>query len=394
MRRLPLTFFTLVLSLSLGAQYLYQVKKDTVIKWFYADGDEFDAGRLDTAKWIPAYSYSQMNYQFRFLMKPERIEFRDGVARFMCYRDTGIYTVPAWQLSPTFEKDNRVPLIDGNKVNYYFTLGTVWSRKQYGKGYFEIRFRASDAYGMWPAFWMYGNNQHDEIDFFELKGERNSSVHINVHCPSGCNKHPELQWMKTTQKLKDGFNVLAGEWEDGYVKWYLNGEGIGYFEGDFISKAMNVIAGTGLARDGFGFEPGVNASTVFPNSFDVDYIRIWHKKNEGKQPAQQFSFYKDDGPRSFPKNNVRNKRQKKYFKNDLITISLLPSGAKKFILTSEAEQINYRIIFTDASGKELISETIAQPFREFDFETASGPLRMKISVGDKTIEELVNLSPN
>jgi hypothetical protein len=386
---------------------MWQFNKDTVIKWYYYDGDEYDQPYTDTVKWIPGYSYSQMNYQFEFLMTTKRIINKNGICRYIVDRDTGLYKVPGWQLGPTFEKDNGVKLIEGDKVRYLYTLGSVWSRGQYGKGYFEIRFKATDAIGTWPAFWLYGTNQKDEIDFFELKGERNDQIHIDTHCPEGCDSHytggrlfPKSfgGWVKTTQDLKDGYNIVAGEWQDGYVKWYLNGEGIGYFKGDFASQKMSLITGMGIAKDGFPFSPGVSEKTKFPNSIDVDYIRVWYKDETDKKNVlgikhDKFYYYNDSIGKSSLKKKVNFMYKKSAFPSEQTTISLLPSGNKKYIITSLGRKINYSISFGELSGKELLTKNIDGQYSEVDLSglTNEKQINAKINCNGKIAMQTIRL---
>jgi beta-glucanase (GH16 family) len=388
-----------------SAQYLWQIKKDTVVKWHYFDGDEFDGPVVDSLKWIPAYSWTRLNYDFDYLMTPARLEFEQGICRFMCYRDTGLYTVPGWQLDSAFAKKHRGSLVDGNKFRYLFTAGNVWSRMQYGKGYFEIRFKTTDAYGMWPAFWLYGSNK-DEIDFFELKGERNNQVHIDVHCLKGCEHGyrggsflPKAfgGWIKTTKPLAEGYNVLAGEWEDGYVKWYLNGEGIGYYKGEFGSDKMNLIIGTGPAKNGLGFAPGVTGSSAFPNSLDVDYVRVWYKTKASKAdiPGKKhrlFTYAKTENPApAFLKKKIGFMYDKKAFKGDFLTVSLLPSGKNKYILSSQGKTIDYHLSIYDQQGNEIIKKHILSSLYELDLSTHPNPApyKVKIVTAFKTVEEII-----
>jgi beta-glucanase (GH16 family) len=387
------------------AQYLWQIKKDTVIKWHYFDGDEFDGPAVDSLKWIPAYSWTRLNYDFDYLMTPSRLEFDSGICRFMCYRDTGLYTVPEWQLDSAFAKKHRKSLVDDNKFRYLFTAGNVWSRQQYGKGYFEIRFKATDAYGMWPAFWLYGSNK-DEIDFFELKGERKNQVHVDVHCLEGCEHGyrggsilPRAfgGWIKTTTPLANGYNILAGEWQDGYVKWYLNGEGIGYYKGEFGSEKMNLIVGTGPAKDGLGFAPGVTAASTFPNSLDVDYVRVWYKSPASKADVagkkySSFSYVKADNPApAFLKKKISFMYDKKAFKNDFLTVSLLPSGKNKYILSGQGKNMDYTIVIYDQQGNEIIKKHILSSLEELDLSKHPGQrsYKIKIITPHKTVEEII-----
>ncbi len=388
---------------------MFQFKSDTVVKWTYIDGDEFNGSSVDLEKWIPSYSYAQINYRFDYIMLPKRIEFENGIAKFMCYRDTGYGGVPDWQLDSAFKKEYKSKLTPDNKFKYIYSCGNVWSKKQFGKGYFEMRFRTTDSYGMWPAFWLYGNNQKDEIDFFELKGERKRSIHVATHCPEGCDKKYKNSglfpkgfsgWIKTSEALNEQYNVLAGEWQDGYVKWYLNGVGIAYFEGDFASQQMNLIIGTGPAKDHYGFEPGINKTSYFPNSLDVDYVRVWYTgesakaKNSNSNKTTTYAYLKTDKSEEADlKKKIRYMYSKKAFKNDVVTVSILPSSNKKITVTSLGKEVNYTISFVDTNGKEVLKSNINSSLKEFDMSalTGSDQIKIRINVGTRSVEEIVQL---
>jgi beta-glucanase (GH16 family) len=397
----------LISSLS-QSQVMWQIKKDTVVKWYYYDGDEFNGTKVDQEKWIPAYSYSKINYRFDYLMKPERLEYADGICKFTCYRDTGVAEIPAWQLDSAFKKEYASSIVDGNKFKYLFTAGNVWSKAEYGKGYFEMRFKTTDANGMWPAFWMYGSNQKDEIDFFELKGEREKSIHVATHCPSGCDRKykrsgifpkPFSGWIKTTSDLSKEYNVLSGEWQDGYVKWYLNGVGIAYFEGDFLSQKMNLIIGTGPAKNGYGFAPGVTEQTPFPNSLDVDYVRVWYRESKPEENVlgekhTDFSYFKTA---KSCKGNLRKKIRymydKKAFRDELLTVSVLPAKGSKIIVNSFGKAVNYQLTAYNLNGLEILNTVITDNFNEFDLsgKSAAGKVKIKIIAGSTTVEEVFSL---
>lgn len=378
MNRGPLLIAFLFIFLWSESQIMWQIKTDTVITWHYYDGDEFNGKTVDTEKWIPAYSWSNVNYQFDYRMTPERQVYENGVCKFMCYQDTGLYTVPEWQLDSTFRDNYRKSLTNNNQFKYYYTAGNVWSKQQYTKGYFEIRFKSTSAYGIWPAFWLYGSNK-DEIDFFELKGEKHNKIHIDVHCLEGCDSgyrggsiFPKSfgGWIRASDDLTQTYNVLSGEWQNGYVKWYLNGVGIGYYKGEFDSQKMNLIIGTGPAKAGLGFSPGVNETTFFPNSLDVDYVRVWYREKLDKNAVlgnknESFSFVKEEmvGQAS-PKSKIRYMYSKKVFQEDLLTVSLLPSNNGNYILTSLGKKIDYTISFFDSKGDSILTQAIHTSFIE------------------------------
>jgi len=388
------------------AQFMWQFKKDTVIKWNYFDGDEFNAKSIDKQKWRTSFSWTEMNFDMKYKMTSDRIVLDSGICHFICNRDTGLYEIPGWLLDSTFKKKYGSQILEGNKMQYFFTAGDILSKQKYERGYFELRFKTTGAYGMYPGYWLYGSNG-DEIDFFELKGERSKEIHIDIHCKGNCDKrykgkgilpHSFGEWIKVTEPLNNGYNVLAGEWGDGYVNWYLNGNGIAFYKGNFGSDKMDIILGTGPAQDGKPFAPGVNERTKFPNSFDVDYIRVWYKANQTITPIKKetkadFDYYKDVN-----EGNAKIKRKinylynKKDFDNDLLTISVLPKRGKKVIVSSLGKEVSYTITFIDDQDKVIRIENVTSKFNEFDFSSLTNEeLGVQLKVFDKIVSEKIKL---
>jgi beta-glucanase (GH16 family) len=138
--------------------------------------------------------------------------------------------------------------------------------------------------GIWPAYWFYGGNKNDEIDIFELKCEKNDKIHVDTHCPYGCDRGYKNKlgfktnwggWMPVSKYLHEGFNVMALEWKPNELIWYINGYPLAYFKGQFATP-MNLYVNTSVAKDGEAFPPGPNASTKWPNTYSVDYFRAWN----------------------------------------------------------------------------------------------------------------------
>ncbi|HMT28044.1 MAG TPA: glycoside hydrolase family 16 protein, partial [Bacteroidia bacterium] len=170
-----------------------------------------------------------------------------------------------------------------NKSTYNYTSGMIYSVNKYQYGYYEIKFRSDKGTGLWPAFWLYAGHENDEIDIFEIKGERNSEIHVDMHCPSGCNNYKTTlgalrknwgDFISTTAGWHEGFNVVGLEWTPTYIKWYLNGKGIAYWKGNMEAPSA-VIANLAIPSNDGPFGPGPDATTKFPASFEIDYIRIW-----------------------------------------------------------------------------------------------------------------------
>lgn len=401
-----LFIFSFLFSAFLNAQVMWQFKKDTVIKWYYYDGDEFSGTTYDSEKWIPAFSWTEMNYDMKFRMTPERLVLNDGVCHFMCFRDTGLFNVPNWHLDSAFKKKYGKELVDGNKFPYYYTAGDVWSKGQYERGYFELRFKTTDAYGMYPGFWLFGDNG-DEIDFFELKGERSKEIHVDIHCKGTCDRnykgsgilpHSFGEWIKVTQPLNTAYNVLACQWDNGFVSWYINGEGIAYYKGTFDSKKMALILGTGIAQDGKPFAPGITQKTPFPNSLDVDYVRIWYNKEGPKNSVVgkkhvDFDYYKNDGAaKAKLKRKIKYLYNKKEFSQNAVTISVLPKKGKNIIVSALGQHPRYQITFSDEFGKIITQKRVSESFTEYNFSNLGiNRIKVEISTTGKIVSEQISL---
>ena len=98
-------------------------------------------------------------------------------------------------------------------------------------GRFEARIKIPSGEGMWPAFWMLGND-HDkigwpacgEIDIMENIGKEPSTVHGTLHGagygPRGVTAACSLP---NGKKFADDFHVFAVEWEPRQIRFYVDG---------------------------------------------------------------------------------------------------------------------------------------------------------------------------
>ena len=152
---------------------------------------------------------------------------------------------------------------------------------QYGK--IEARIKMPLGQGLWPAFWMLGQNidavswpQCGEIDVVE---HVNNSPEINgtMHWDAGGHAY----WGGSTPCDASQFHTYSVIWDETAIRWYLddveyhsanienNVNSTEEFHQDFF-LIMNVAVG--------GNWPGSpNVSTVFPATMEVDYIRVYQE---------------------------------------------------------------------------------------------------------------------
>jgi beta-glucanase (GH16 family) len=158
-------------------------------------------------------------------------------------------------------------------------------------GRFEARLKLPRGQGLWPAFWMLGNDigalgwpRCGEIDVMESIGREPSTVHGTIHGPgySGAGAIGAPFIFPGGARVADDFHVFAVEWEAAAIRWYVDGTlyqtrtpadlpaGQRWaFDHPFF-LVLNVAVG--------GSWPGnPDASTVFPQTMLVDYVRVYRR---------------------------------------------------------------------------------------------------------------------
>ncbi len=155
-------------------------------------------------------------------------------------------------------------------------------------GRFEARLKVPYGQGIWPAFWMLGNNIQQagwptcgEIDIMEHIGREPRNVYGTIHGPgySGANGIG-APYSLTSGAFSDAFHVFAVEWEPNQIRWYVDGRlyqtrtpadlppGAAWVFDHPFFMLLNLAVG--------GYWPGdPDATTVFPQKLFVDYVRVY-----------------------------------------------------------------------------------------------------------------------
>lgn len=276
---------TLLFNFHSYSQLLFKISSDTLRVFTYSGGDEFSGNVLDQEYWKSPWNKANLAQNFRY--NDENVRLENGTVNFVMLKQDSVYTIQPHEIDSSFLKERKVT-VDDYKYLLGYSAGMIITRQKFHYGLYELRFKVEEGKGVWPSFWFYGGNKNEEIDAFELKGERNNEVHVDTHCPSGCDRGYKNKlgintnwggWMKISDYLHNGYNILMLEWKAGEILWYINGYPLAYFKGDFPNP-MNLFLNTQIAADGRAFKPGPDKNTVFPNNFYIDYIRMW-KENPG-----------------------------------------------------------------------------------------------------------------
>jgi beta-glucanase (GH16 family) len=158
-------------------------------------------------------------------------------------------------------------------------------------GRFEARIKIPAGQGLWPAFWMLGANidtvswpQCGEIDIMENIGKEPGTVHGSMHGPgySGGSALTASYALPGNAVLADDFHIFAVEWEAAAVRFYIDDT---LYE---TQTPADVPAGSTWVFDqpfflllnvavGGGWPGDPDATTVFPQTMLVDYVRAYTK---------------------------------------------------------------------------------------------------------------------
>ncbi|MDX3798756.1 ricin-type beta-trefoil lectin domain protein [Streptomyces sp. AK04-3B] len=154
-------------------------------------------------------------------------------------------------------------------------------------GRVEARMKIPRGQGMWPAFWMLGDDigrvgwpDSGEIDVMENVGFEPSTVHGTLHGPgySGSGGIGAGYALPAGQAFADAFHTFAVDWSPNAITWSVDGAvyqrrtpaDLGgrrwVFDKPFF-LILNLAVG--------GYWPGdPDGGTVFPQQLLVDYVRV------------------------------------------------------------------------------------------------------------------------
>ncbi|HYO09684.1 MAG TPA: PA14 domain-containing protein [Tepidisphaeraceae bacterium] len=143
-------------------------------------------------------------------------------------------------------------------------------------GYMEVRAKLPAGQGLWPAIWMMPashNDDNGELDVLEVTGDDPSRANFNLH-RNGLNDGHE--WVGPD--FSQDFHTFGVDWQADHVAWYVDGvERARTTDPRYISpEAMYPILNVALGGDWAG---APDATTPFPATMDVDYVRVWQQQS-------------------------------------------------------------------------------------------------------------------
>lgn len=178
------------------------------------------------------------------------------------------------------------------RKNFY--LGSIYSSariktqnlKSFTYGRVEARMKLPYGQGMWPAFWMIGDNITDvswpqcgEIDIMEFRGQEPQLISGSVHGPGYSGGQAVTESFKLfNNRFDTDFHVFSIEWGEDFIKYFV--DGVQYNEitpesvnGEWVfNESFFIIINLAV---GGSYVGAPNTETKFPQTMEVDYVRVY-----------------------------------------------------------------------------------------------------------------------
>ncbi len=201
-----------------------------------------------------------------------------------------------------YYRDDNTSIVDGHLVitakkqrfgNSEYTSSRLITKgkKAFKFGRIDIRATLPKGQGLWPALWMLGTNIDavswpacGEIDIMELTGDLPGRVLGTVHFGADVSQHRYLtqsKYLSGNSNFYDSFHVFSLSWVADKIEFLVDNEvyhtitpaslnGAPYPFNKPFFFVFNVAVGGNL--------PGApNATTPFPQSMIVDYVRVFQQ---------------------------------------------------------------------------------------------------------------------
>ncbi|MBK8556279.1 MAG: glycoside hydrolase family 16 protein [Lewinellaceae bacterium] len=173
-----------------------------------------------------------------------------------------------------------------------FTSARIKTQGLFSQTYGRIEARLKTPYGpgIWPAFWMLGDNidtegwpQCGEIDIMELRGQEPNLINGTLHGPgySGGNAITKV-FTLLNDRFDNDFHVFAVEWGTDYIDFFVDDTLYRHLTPDNLTgewvfdRPFFILLNVAVGGNYVGFP---TTETPFPQSMTIDYVRVYQEAN-------------------------------------------------------------------------------------------------------------------
>lgn len=360
--------------------------------WVLIFEDNFDGNSLNTNDWdicvgVPRDPYFESQKAWH---QKENIDVSNGSLKIITRREY----MPNMQYPVSYD-----PLIY-NISDFDYTSGEIWSKRKFMFGKYEARVKIPKGWGLWPAFWLYGDGRTgNEVDIFEYWNDSTTDIsnlakeqHMTVHYDYDRDGFVEkIRESYTHGDMSTNYHTYTLIYLPGYIKWLVDGHtvyeydryfyhtfppdhvGCQLFNGQVYFQnllypfpPMNVIFNTAVKCKE---KEKPNNNTNLPANMEVDWFRYYiSADNEIVQTSNINQQYLD--------NKVHNAYAAYSVILDTLTI---PSDAK--ISIGALNEVELRSGFEAEYGSDVDIFIHQEPQQQMTYATANhNAEEIKISI--------------
>lgn len=269
--------------------------------WKLVWSDEFEKpGLPDASKWSYEKGFVRNNEaQFYTEGRQENARVENGMLVIEARKEQ-------WK-NPAYDRTRSAGGRRGRESAEYTSASlTTRDRAAWKYGRIEVRAKLPKGRGTWPAIWMLGTNITEvgwpacgEIDIMEFVGHQPKTIHANIHTRSynhvqGTGKGSTI----TIPDVSERLHLYAIEWEPDRIDFFVDGQRYFTFKNEGTGEAawpydrehyliLNLAIG-----GAWGGQQGID-DTIFPQRYEVDYVRVYSRAAPGAR-------VQDDPPRQPP----------------------------------------------------------------------------------------------
>jgi beta-glucanase (GH16 family) len=189
--------------------------------------------------------------------------------------------------------ENGMLVIEARQEKYddsYYTSARLKTEGlqtfQYGR--IEARLKVPEGKGLWPAFWMLGENfpvvgwpDCGEIDIMEFVGREPDLIIGTMHGPGYSGALGFSRWNRQSYNIADDFHTYAIEWDTNQISWFYDGEKYSTYTREDVGarqwvfdQPYFIILNLAIGGTLGGL---VHPDTQFPAQYLVDHVRVYNK---------------------------------------------------------------------------------------------------------------------
>ena len=162
---------------------------------------------------------------------------------------------------------------------------TTKGKVEFQYGSIEARLKVPSGQGLWPAFWMLGNDIDTntwpacgEIDIMEYVGKKPHTIYTSLHTPDSYGETINSR-QTVIEDIEEGFHTYKTTWTKDAIEFFIDGNSVYIFSPEAkndrtwpFDKPFYIILNLAIGGNFGG--PEVDDS-IFPKEFIIDYIKVY-----------------------------------------------------------------------------------------------------------------------